>query len=131
MMQYTYQATVVRVVDGDTVYLELTKDFFHDIDFGFYVKETIVSKKSTVLDFRLKGINTPEIRGATREAGLAAKAELERLLSLGQIKATTYRPDKYGRWLAILEVLLPDGTILNVNDDLVRRGFAVPYMVED
>lgn len=112
-MIYEYRAWVDRVVDGDTAWL--------NVDLGFRVVVRV--------DFRLLGINTPELVGATRTAALASKAELERLLSLGPLTVTTYKPeptDKYGRWLATILVQTPTGP-LNVNEALVAGGFAVRY----
>ena len=54
---FEYAATVVRVVGGDTIYF--------DVDLGFFIRMT--------MDVRLKGVNTPELHGPTREAGLKAK----------------------------------------------------------
>lgn len=129
---WNYNACLIRVIDGDTVVLKLEREFVFSVDFGFYIKEEIKSIKSIELSFRLLGINTPEITGVTTEErtkGLAAKAELERLLGLGKISATTYKPDKYGRWLVSLEVTLIDGSKIDVNQSLIANGFAVPYMV--
>lgn len=109
-MIFEYNAKVVRVVDGDTVWM--------DVDLGFGIHAT--------LDFRLFGINTPESVGSTRTAGLVAKAELERLLSIGPIRITTHKSDKYGRWLAVMYV--KNGSVeLNVNQALLEGGFAVEY----
>lgn len=110
-MIYEYAAKLVRVVDGDTVWL--------DVDLGFRVRAT--------MDFRLVGINTPEVVGLTKTAGLAAKAELERLLSLGPLTIFTVKTDKYGRWLATIYVTTAGGSHLSVNDALLAGGFAVPY----
>jgi micrococcal nuclease len=113
-MIYEYNARLTRVVDGDTVWL--------DVDLGFGVHANS--------DFRLYGINTPEVIGATRAAGLAAKAELERLLSLGSLRIETHKgdeSDKYGRWLANLYVRQVDGVELRVNERLVSGGFAKAY----
>lgn len=103
------------MVDGDTLWLY--------VDLGFGV--------SVNLDFRLYGIDTPEVVGATRTAGLAAKAELESLLALGPLRIVTYKADKYGRWLATLFVKQP-GSVeeLNVNSALLKGGFAKPYLGE-
>lgn len=111
---YQYKATLVRAVDGDTAILE--------VDLGFHLTAT--------MDFRLLGINTPEMKAPTRAAGLAAKAELERLCGLGALRISTEKSDKYGRWLASIDVVLPDGSVIvNVNQALIDGGFAVPYMV--
>ncbi len=121
-MTYEYVAEVVRVIDGDTVVLKVTKE----IDFGFYVKLS----QSYQSSFRLYGLNTPEIYGVTLEEkakGEAAKAELERLLALGPVRAVTYKADKYGRFLVDLYVKLEDGLELFINTELIINGFAVPY----
>lgn len=112
-MIYEYFATLNRVVDGDTVWL--------DVDLGF--------RTYGKLDFRLYGINTPELVGATRMAALAAKAELERLLRLGPLTINTHKADaadKYGRWLATIIVHTKTGPLC-VNEALVSGGFAVKY----
>jgi len=108
---YEYNVTVIRIIDGDTVYL--------NVDMGFHA--------SLVIDCRLEGINAPELHGTTKEAGLASKAELERTLSLGPLRVKTTKSDSFGRWLGRLFVNLQDGTILDVNDHMLSTGFAVPY----
>lgn len=127
---WIYGATVVRVIDGDTVVLRVEKRYELAVDFGFYIRDTIVSAKHAEMSFRLAGINAPETTGVdatTKARGLASKMELERLLSLGPIVATTYKPDKYGRWLVQLQV--QEGPLsINVNQALIEGGFAVPYM---
>ena len=129
---YIYDAELVRVVDGDTVRFRLFKVFEYTVDFGFYIKETIRSTKHTEMNFRLFGINTPEIRGVSAEVkakGMAAKAEVERLLSLGSLRVETYKPDKYGRWLASVWVYPANDDPINVNEWLVEHGHAERYMV--
>lgn len=77
---YEYNATLVRVVDGDTVIL--------DVDLGFHMRGT--------LTFRLVGINTPE-RG---EQGWAeAKLYLHELLHGKQLRITTHKGQTFARWL--------------------------------
>ena len=103
--RYNYWATVVRWVDGDTVWLT--------IDLGFRI--------TTTTDFRSYGINTPE-RGQPGYAEATARASA--LAPVGStVLATTYKvPDKYGRWL--VEVVANG---VNVNETLVAEGLAVPY----
>ncbi len=127
-MTYEYSATVVRVIDGDTAILKLEKEYTLDIDFGFFIKDKMSLVKTTEINFRLKGIDTPEIQKPTYNEGIVSKNELIRLLSLGSITVVSSKPDKYGRWLAVLFVTLPDGIKLNINDELIKNGFAVPYM---
>jgi len=94
---HRYRAKINRVIDGDTVDL--------NVDLGFYVNINIRA--------RLTGVDTPE-RG--HEDFLKAKAALENLLqdsldSEGYIVINTGKTGKYGRWLV---------TIDNVNDTLAK-----------
>jgi micrococcal nuclease len=110
-MIYEYRATLSRVVDGDTIYL--------NVQLGF--------KLTMEVEFRLLGLNTPEVVGPQKVAGLAAKAELERLLRSGPLRVVSDKSEKYGRWLATIYVKQPDGSELNVNDALLTGGFAKIY----
>jgi micrococcal nuclease len=115
-MIYEYNAKLLRVVDGDTIWL--------DVNLGFGIHAT--------LDFRLYGINTPEVIGTTKTAGLAAKAELERLLSVAAqlgnpLKIESTKSDKYGRYLAVIHVKQADGTEIDVNEELIKQGHATRY----
>ena len=111
---YIYRAVVVRVVDGDTIDV--------DIDLGFYVW----IKKQRI---RLLGIDAPEVKGDTRPEGLAATEHLKALIEGESIILRTVkgddggdRDDSFGRWL---------GTIyhgdLDVNAEMIRSGHAIPY----
>ena len=65
---YEYKATVIKVIDGDTVDV--------DLDLGF----DVMLKKERV---RIMGIDTPESRTRDKEEkkfGLASKARLKELL---------------------------------------------------
>ena len=127
--EYTYAATVERVVDGDTVFLKLTKVFELPIDFGFHILDVISLKKEAVVDFRLAGINASELTAAepaVRAKAVKAKAELIRLLGLGALTVVTSKSEKYGRWLAAISVAGPMGSI-DVNKAMLSGGFAVPY----
>ena len=88
--QFTYRAIVVRVIDGDTVVLDI------DLGFGVWLHKQSI---------RLLGVNAPEIRGEEREEGLKWKAKLESLIPVGtEIILESFRDksDKYGRWLGNL-----------------------------
>lgn len=105
-LDYTYKATVIRWVDGDTAWL--------DVDLGFRIRSTT--------DFRLYGINTPE-RG---QAGYAeATARANTLAPTGSsVTIQVFKdPDKYGRWL----VLVIPASGIPVNETLVQEGLAVTY----
>jgi len=87
---HTYKATIIRVIDGDTVVV--------DIDLGF----NVVLRDQHV---RLAGIDTPETRTHDKEEkvrGLAAKARLKALLPVGGSRILESREfngsrGKYGR----------------------------------
>ena len=136
MTDYSYDATLIRVVDGDTVHLALTKAFPFEVDFGFNIKDTVVLQKSAELTFRLFGINTPETHGTAATTGgqmaegLKSAAELTRLLGLGKLRVLTSKPDKYGRWLATIFVTPKMGPEMNVNDAMIKGGFAKAYFGE-
>lgn len=120
---YEYAATVVRVIDGDTL--------IADVDLGFHV-----SVRET---FRLTGIDTPEIHGVKKDSeeyrrGMEAKKFVEKLLELteGRVMLRTQKDaqGKYGRWLAeVLPVLINGGvhpwTAASLNESLVKEGLAV------
>jgi len=108
-IMYEYSAKVTKVYDGDTI----TVDF--DLGFG------IVLRKQKI---RLLGINTPEVRGKSREQGLISRDRLrERIMGENVIiKTTKDRKGKYGRWLG--EVFIKDE---NINQWLLNEGLAEKY----
>lgn len=107
---FEYKAKLIRVVDGDTAWLE--------VDLGF--------RTSARLDFRLLGIDAPERLGpnAQPEKAQASKVFLESLITDKQLTISTVKPDKYGRWLVLIRV---DGVELSVNDAMIKSGHAVSY----
>lgn len=106
---FRYQnVTVIRVVDGDTVELE--------VDLGF---------KTRFRDnFRLIGVDTPE-RGheGFTEATDYTKAWCDKYQE-GGIELHSVKRDKYGRWLAILRSI-ETGAVLN--DSLITEGMGKAY----
>lgn len=128
---YVYVGNIQRIKDGDTVVL--------DLDLGMRLR-------ANPLTCRLFGINSPEKRGATKEAGLAAQAHLQDLINkygcwsdkfeCQQLLIRTYRDhefEKFGRYLAELighEKLTEDtlGQEVILNKRMVKDGHAVPYM---
>jgi endonuclease YncB( thermonuclease family) len=112
------QIKIERVVDGDTIYV--------DVDLGFFLRQ--------VMNLRLKGIDTPEIRGEERPEGLKAKQFVEDTLSqCPAVVIRTYKVGKYGRYIADLwyklgsndeEEILANGKLLN--QELLDRGLAEP-----
>ena len=106
---------VTKVVDGDTVY--------GDVDLGF----NIGYKK---MEFRLSGINTPETKGTTREAGLTSKKFVEDTISGKEVIIVTKkdRKEKYGRYLAEVFFLV-GAEWISLNKTLIAKGLAVEFMV--
>ena len=112
---YTYKAKLDRVVDGDTIDV--------NIDLGFDIS---VHKR-----VRLAGIDTPESRTRDLEEkkrGLAAKDRLIEILDKGSLQVESKEVGKYGRVLGVLHVY-PESLDLpiNVNETLVSEGHAVEY----
>lgn len=109
---YTYNAKVVRVVDGDTVVL--------DIDLGF----TIHWKSSC----RLYGINTPELNSRDKDEklkALEAKNFLIQELPVGSdVVINSKKLDKYGR--PLVEIM---NNNININQELLVLGLAQEYII--
>tara|TARA_R110000824_G_scaffold401727_1_gene614173 strand:- start:2593 stop:2973 length:381 start_codon:yes stop_codon:yes gene_type:complete len=106
---YWYRFTTRRVIDGDTIVA--------DLDLGASV---ILSKQY----FRLFGIDAPEKRGKTKEAGLAAQVHLQKLLTNSVdllCKTHKDKKGKFGRWLV---ELYDNGT--NLNQRMIEDGHALP-----
>jgi micrococcal nuclease len=112
---YYYEGTVVRVVDGDTIDV--------DIDLGF----GIVLKKKRL---RFLGIDTPEKRTrnlAEKALGLKATARVQDLCG-EKVRFVSEELDKYGRVLATPFAVDENGvTGVNICETLIEEGLAVPY----
>jgi len=107
---FVYNATLDRIVDGDT--------FDCILDLGFDVK----LHKQRV---RLAGIDTPESRTrdlAEKKLGLAAKERLKELC-VGNFKIKSLGKGKYGRILGI--PYTEDGD--DICQILINEGHAVEY----
>ncbi|NIV34160.1 MAG: hypothetical protein GWN58_33335 [Anaerolineae bacterium] len=114
---------MVKFVDGDSIWLRLTKTI--KIDFGFKIIDTLV--KETTQNFRLANINAAEMRKPTRAAGEAAKEELIQLMSTtAPIKVVTHKTGKYGRYL--VDIYVGEGPdYLHINAEMLKSEFVVPY----
>ena len=121
MTQNEYDVTVLKVVDGDTVDVDI------DLGFGVCLKDERV---------RIMGIDTPESR--TRDKvedlfGEAAKARLKELMKDGGKLITTEdrkgedMKGKFGRILGDFYVERWEGKKERVTDILVEEGHAVAY----
>jgi len=117
---YQYKAKILKVLDGDTVDI--------DLDLGF----NIVLANQRV---RMAGIDTPESRTTNTEEkvrGQLSKKKLAEKLPVGSyVIIETQKPDsnddKFGRILGIF--ILEDGT--RVNEWLIKNNYAVPYKGEN
>ena len=115
-MDWKFNATILRVVDGDTIDCR--------IRLGFHVE--VRERLRLCMDDGV-GINAPETRGAERPEGLASKAALvamiERYCEYDECVVKTFKgtkQGKYGRFLASLET--SDG--VKLCDLLVEQGHA-------
>lgn len=116
-MPYEYNCIVNKVVDGDTVDI--------DIDLGFNIMLTGER-------VRIMGIDTPESRTSDEVEkifGLAAKERLKSLLGKKAILKTQIDKDgddlkgKFGRILG--DFIAPDGRM--VTEIMIEEGHCVPY----
>lgn len=118
---YEYRAYVKRVVDGDTVDVDI------DLGFGIVLTDERV---------RIMGIDTPESR--TRDKvekifGLASKERLKELLGKEAILKTQINKDgedmkgKFGRVLGDFIVEEWEGQPQMVTEILIEEGHAVKY----
>jgi len=118
---YTYRARVVRVIDGDTVVL--------DIDLGFDIHH--------VKSCRLYGINAYELRDKDPER--------RRLAAFGKTTLAAMLPpwviieskelDKYGRPLVVIHLtddmdrlMDPVSVLSTANLEMLHQRLAVPYL---
>lgn len=102
------EGTVLRLVDGDTIHVNL----------GGRVEKV-----------RYIGVNTPEIhhpRKGEEPGGREAREANRRLVEgrLVRIEPDVQQRDRYGRLLAYVWVRRPDGNEVMVNAELVRLGYA-------
>ena len=110
---YRYKVYVTRVVDGDTVDV--------DVDLGF----GMIYKKQRV---RMMGIDTPESRTRDLEEkfyGKASKAHLLSILAEGDIELQSHGKGKFGR---ILGELFVGSSSYSVNQQMIDEYHAVPYL---
>ena len=114
---YEYRVNVVKVVDGDTVDVDI------DLGFGVWIRDERV---------RIMGIDTPESRTrdkVEKKFGLAAKARLKELLGKSAILKTQVNKSgedmkgKFGRILG--DFVAPDGRL--VTEIMTEGGYCVPY----
>ena len=115
---YEYRVNILKVIDGDTVDV--------DIDLGF---NTWIKKERV----RIMGIDTPESRTRNKiekKFGLASKARLKELMPIGSIQVLKTQidksgEDKKGKFGRILGDFMIDTKL--VTDIMISEGYAVAY----
>ena len=113
---WTVPATVIRVVDGDTLVLRL--------DLGWHI--TLESR------CRLIGINAPEL--STDEGTAARVWVMDKLCDVGgdgfgvgaPVTFVSHQLDKYGRPLGQVLATTPQGVSFDLGLELMNAGHAVP-----
>ena len=110
---YEYKCKMVKVVDGDTIDVDI------DLGFGVWMRNQRI---------RMHGIDTPESRTRDIEEkkyGLAAKDFLIKWTNAGGLTLKTHKDDrgKFGRILG--EIWCFD---TNVNEKMIEEHHAVRYM---
>ena len=117
---YQYTAKIIKVLDGDTVII--------DLDLGFNI--VLVNQK-----VRLAGVDTPESRTSNAEEkprGILSKKKLQEKLPVGSYaKIETLKSDnnddKFGRILGTF--IAEDGT--KINQWMIDNNYAVVYLGEN
>lgn len=106
---WTYRATLIRAVDGDTVDLK--------VDLGFYLYANI--------RFRLEGVDTPE-RGQPGFREATQFVEDWFATNGGECIVVTSKTGKYGRWIAT--IINPHADDETLNNLLINTGHGVAYL---
>ena len=116
---YEYRCKISRVVDGDTVDVDI------DLGFGVWMYKQRI---------RLHGIDTPESRTRDLEEkkyGLIAKEQIKSFMPVGSMQTLVTVKDKVGKFGRILgKFLIYDKSTdawMTINDWMVREHHAVEY----
>lgn len=115
---YQYKAYLIRVIDGDTLVV--------NVDLGFYLFQE--------MKLRLKNINTPELKSKEHKLASEAKSFVEEQLKDKGLAIKTYKVEKWGRFLADVYFGPIDYTMTelfekgsNLNELLIENGYAQLY----
>ena len=102
--QYVYRAELVRVIDGNTVIMNI------DLGFKVWLHDEVL---------RLDGVTAPEIKGPQKAEGQKWKAALEDLLTGKELIIET-KKEKSGAWPGVrfLATLWANGE--KVNETLAK-----------
>lgn len=115
---YTYKATIKSVYDGDS--------FRADLQLGFGIIDTGSNGKGRA--FRLMGVDTPEVRGASKEFGIKVRDYVRELMPEGtEIKICSVKDTtgKYGRYLAYVTIFPEVGEPFDLSEHLLEKGYAI------
>ena len=115
---YEYNAKLSKVIDGDTIDA--------DIDLGF---QTFVKQR-----IKLYGVDTPQSRSKVateKEEGIKAKNKLIELLPRDfKVRTVLNKRGKFGRVLGHVYVVDSDGKEVNINETMIKEGYATKYFTE-
>jgi len=113
--QWLYPARLLSITDGDTITVKL--------DMGLRI-----TRDERI---RLLGIDTPELRGESRAAGLAATEFVRQWMVMAassvfdwELLIATTKADSFGRWLGDVH-RVGDGA--NLSQDLLAAGHGVVW----
>ena len=115
MFEYNYK--LVKVVDGDTIDVDI------DLGFGVWLQKQRI---------RMMGIDTPESRTSDKEEkvyGLLAKEKLQTLLATGKV-LKTYKDakGKFGRILAdVIVYHSAEDRWCGATEIMIQQGYGVAY----
>jgi len=114
---YTYKAKLVRVINGDTLDIEI------DLGFDLVIKQRL----------KLYGINTPDSRSTdveTKRKGLDVKQRLIDILTKEfKVETMLNKRGKYGRILGKVYIVDEKDNEVCINELLVDEGLAVRYNI--
>lgn len=111
-MFYYYKGKCLKVIDGDTINVEI------DLGFKIYINKNV----------RLAYINACEMNSndeGDRLIAKKAKEYLENKVLNKHVYLEVLSLDKYSRPVAVVKLL--DHLNTDLSKDLLLRGFAVPY----
>lgn len=113
---YTYKAKLVRVINGDTLDINI------DLGFDIIIKQRL----------KLFGIDVPDSRSTnveTKQKGLDVKQRLIGLLTKEfKVETMLNKRGKYGRILGKIYIVDKDNEVC-INELLVNEGLATRYNI--
>jgi endonuclease YncB( thermonuclease family) len=114
---FVYDATAVRVIDGDTLICR--------VDLGFNVDVNVT--------VRLHGVNAPEHnrpggKDATRFLDGLVNPLVDAVRSTARLRLQSFKDAmSFARWVCDVWILEPDGTESSIADLIVAAGHGTPF----